>query len=235
MSQAPPTPPPLSAIELRDEARDSAASSHATSTSDDPGNLSVPLQPTQDNIYQHIFPQLSDLAQERNFVGIINIAELHDLNVSTSLYRSFTCRHRESCIVTGFTWQKPHQIAFDRPLSPGVFGDRWLVRKIVHLIVHPYNTRLRTPAHHALARLPEHLCTHPLSHALAALLASASERQYENTYARAQALFQMSQQSDFPDPRLGKVVALMVNDFVGTCSESYSVCCPIESVVRWIP
>jgi len=70
------------------------------------------------------------------------------------------------------------------------------------------------PARHALARLPENVSLHPLSLALAALLASVSERQYENTYARAQDLFQMSQQSDFPDPRLGKTLALMVSDFV---------------------
>lgn len=57
-----------------------------------------------------------------------------------------------------------------------------------------------------------------------ALLASVSERQYENTYARAQDLFQMSQQSDFPDPRLGKTLALMVNDFVGTCKQVLNSC-----------
>lgn len=62
------------------------------------------------------------------------------------------------------------------------------------------------------------MSSHPLSHALAALLASALERKYENTYARAQELFKMSQQSDFPDPRLGKTVGLLVNDFLGMCT-----------------
>lgn len=85
------------------------------------------------------------------------------------------------------------------------------------LIVLLCNTCSRTPAQHALARLPENVSLHPLSHALAALLASALERNYENTYARAQELFQMSQQSDFPDPRLGKTVGLLVNDFLGMC------------------
>lgn len=34
----------------------------------------------------------------------------------------------------------------------------------------------------------------------------------------------MSQQSDFPDPRLGKTLALMVNDFVGTCKQFLNLC-----------
>lgn len=73
----------MSAIELRDEARDSTASSHATA-SDSQAGVPVPLQPPTQDIYQQVFPQLSVLAEERNFVGIINIAELHDFNVSTS-------------------------------------------------------------------------------------------------------------------------------------------------------
>ena len=83
-AQAPPTPPPLSAIELRDEARDSTTSSHATA-SNSPSSVAVPLQsPVSQDIYQQVFPQLSHLAEEKNFIGIINIAELHDINVSIS-------------------------------------------------------------------------------------------------------------------------------------------------------
>ncbi|OAX40272.1 hypothetical protein K503DRAFT_864755 [Rhizopogon vinicolor AM-OR11-026] len=177
MSQAPPTPPPMSAIELRDEARDSTTSSQATA-SNSPGSVAVPLQsPAAQDIYQQVFPQLSDLAEERNFIGIINIAELHDLNGS-------------------------HDKSHTRLLLIAPLVLAYMVLDDL------------TPAHHALARLPENVSLHPLSHALAALLASVSERQYENTYARAQELFRMSQQSDFPDPRLGNTLALMVNDFV---------------------
>lgn len=32
----------------------------------------------------------------------------------------------------------------------------------------------------------------------------------------------MSQQSDFPDPRLGKTVGLLVNDFIGMCKFNQS-------------
>lgn len=78
----------MSAIELRDEARDSTASSHAAAPNV-PSSVAVPLQsPASQDIYQQVFPQLSDLAEERNFIGIINIAELHDINVSISRYRS---------------------------------------------------------------------------------------------------------------------------------------------------
>ncbi|KAG0697024.1 hypothetical protein DFH29DRAFT_176231 [Suillus ampliporus] len=180
MAQAPPTPPPMSATELRDEARDfiasSAESSHAT---DSPGRSveTAPQLPAAQDIYQQVFPQLSDLAEQRNFIGIINIAELHDLNGLND--KSYT------------------RLLLIAPLVLAYMALDDL-----------------TPAQHALARLPENVSLHPLSHALAALLASTSERKYENTYSRAQELFQMSQQSDFPDPRLGKTVALLVNEFL---------------------
>jgi len=167
----------MSAIELRDEARDFDVPSHAT-TPDSPDSVAVPQQtPAVQDIYQQVFPQLSDLAEERNFIGIINIAELHDLNGS----------HDKSCT----------RLLLIAPLV------------LAYMVLDDL-----TPAHHVLARLPENVALHPLSHALAALLASTSERQYENTYARAQELFQMTQQSDFPDSRLGKTLALMINDFV---------------------
>lgn len=90
MAQAPPTPPPMSATELRDEARDSiiassTGSSDPTTSPNSSGSLepSPQLSAVQD-IYQQVFPQLSDLAEQRNYIGIINIAEHHDLNVSTS-------------------------------------------------------------------------------------------------------------------------------------------------------
>ncbi|KAG1756337.1 uncharacterized protein EDB91DRAFT_1241418 [Suillus paluster] len=183
MAQAPPTPPPMSATELRDEARDSIASSaeslHATTSSNSPGRSVeiAPQLPAAQDIYQQVFPQLSDLAEQRNFIGIINIAELHDLNGSND--KSFT------------------RLLLIAPLV------------LAYMVMDDL-----TPAQHALARLPDNVSLHPLSHALAALLASALERKYENTYSRAQELFQMSQQSDFPDPRLGKTVALLVNSFL---------------------
>ncbi|KAG2157521.1 hypothetical protein DEU56DRAFT_765070 [Suillus clintonianus] len=184
MAQAPPTPPPMSATELRDEARDSiiassAESSDPTVSSNSSGSAAeIPPQlPAAQDIYQQIFPQLSDLAEQRNFIGITNIAELHDLNGSND--KSYS------------------RLLLIAPLV------------LAYMVLDDL-----TPAQHALARLPENVSLHPLSRALAALLASASERKYENTYSRAQELFQMSQQSDFPDPRLGKTVGLLVNDFL---------------------
>lgn len=185
MAQAPPTPPPMSATELHDEARDSVIASSAessdptiSSNTSGPGSAEPPSQlPAVQDIYQQVFPQLSDLAEQKNFIGITNIAEHHDLNGSND--KSYSRLLLISPLVLAYM----------------VLDDL-------------------TPAQHALARLPENVSSHPLSHALAALLASALERKYENTYARAQELFQMSQQSDFPDPRLGKTVGLLVNDFL---------------------
>jgi COP9 signalosome complex subunit 8 len=88
MAQAPPTPPPMSATELRDEARDSIIASSAESsdptTSSNNSSSAEPQLPAVQDIYQQVFPQLSDLAEQKNFIGITNIAEHHDLNVSTS-------------------------------------------------------------------------------------------------------------------------------------------------------
>lgn len=174
----------MSATELRDEARDSIIASSAesmdptTSSSNSSGSVEPPSQlPAVQDIYHQVFPQLSDLAEQRNFIGITNIAEHHDLNGSND--KSYS------------------RLLLIAPLV------------LAYMVLDDL-----TPAQHALARLPENVSSHPLSHALAALLASALERKYENTYARAQELFQMSQQSDFPDPRLGKTVGLLVNDFL---------------------
>ncbi|KAG2362486.1 hypothetical protein BDR07DRAFT_1284470 [Suillus spraguei] len=182
MAQAPPTPPPMSATELRDEARDSiltssAESSDPSTSSNSSGSAEPPQLPAVQDIYQQVFPQLSDLAEQKNFIAITNIAEHHDLNGSND--KSYS------------------RLLLIAPLV------------LAYMVLDDL-----TPAQHALARLPENVSSHPLSHALAALLVSASERKYENTYARAQELFQMSQQSDFPDSRLGKTVGLLVNDFL---------------------
>ncbi|KAG2147255.1 hypothetical protein BD769DRAFT_724996 [Suillus cothurnatus] len=181
MAQAPPTPPPMSATELRDEARDSIIASSAESsdptTSSNSSSSAEPQLPAVQDIYQQVFPQLSDLAEQKNFIGITNIAEHHDLNGSND--KSYS------------------RLLLIAPLV------------LAYMVLDDL-----TPAQHALARLPENVSSHPLSHALAALLKSTLERKYENTYARAQELFQISQQSDFPDPRLGKTVGLLVNDFI---------------------
>lgn len=173
----------MSATELRDEARDSittssAESSDPTTSSNSSGSTETPPQlPAAQDIYQQVFSQLSDLAEQKNFIGITNIAEHHDLNGSNDKSHS--------------------RLLLIAPLV------------LAYMVLDDL-----TPAQHALARLSENVSVHPLSHALAALLASALERDYENTYARAQELFQMSQQSDFPDPRLGKTVGMLVNDFI---------------------
>lgn len=69
MANGPPTPPPITATELLDEAR---------------GNSSVPAPAstaqTKQDPYQHIFPAIADLALQSDFKKLIRTAEISDLN-----------------------------------------------------------------------------------------------------------------------------------------------------------
>jgi COP9 signalosome complex subunit 8 len=75
MANGPPTPPPTTATELQDEAR---------------GNLNVPppasTAPTKQDPYQHIFPDIADLASQSNYQDLIQTAEISDLNVWPCFY-----------------------------------------------------------------------------------------------------------------------------------------------------
>ncbi|KAF8844428.1 hypothetical protein BDN67DRAFT_1007957 [Paxillus ammoniavirescens] len=75
MTQGPPTPPPMSATELQDEARDAHISTSAASAS----QSSAGPPPTSDR-YLQAFPQIRDLALRNDFAAVIQYAELHDLN-----------------------------------------------------------------------------------------------------------------------------------------------------------
>ncbi|KIK98084.1 hypothetical protein PAXRUDRAFT_824267 [Paxillus rubicundulus Ve08.2h10] len=75
MAQGPPTPPPTSATELRDEARDAHIPPSAASAS----QSSTGPPPTPDQ-YLQAFPQIRDLALRSDFAAVVQYAELHDLN-----------------------------------------------------------------------------------------------------------------------------------------------------------
>ncbi|KAF9227724.1 hypothetical protein BS17DRAFT_774211 [Gyrodon lividus] len=77
MAQGPPTPPPMSATELRDEARDANISTSATL--DSQNSESAVSLPTSDP-YLQAFPQICDLALRNDFSAVVQYAELHDLN-----------------------------------------------------------------------------------------------------------------------------------------------------------
>ncbi|KAJ7766780.1 COP9 signalosome [Mycena metata] len=70
------------------------------------------------------------------------------------------------------------------------------------------------PARFALARLPNNLGSMPLSRQLFGLLASTSERKYNNVYVRAQGLQQLVGQADFLDASLGAVLGTMLEAFL---------------------
>ncbi|EKM82569.1 hypothetical protein AGABI1DRAFT_82333 [Agaricus bisporus var. burnettii JB137-S8] len=70
------------------------------------------------------------------------------------------------------------------------------------------------PAQYALSRLPDPLPSLPLTKALSELAKATADRQYNKIYSRAQALFNLASQPDFPDPKLASVVANLVTNFV---------------------
>ncbi|KAI0273464.1 COP9 signalosome [Gloeopeniophorella convolvens] len=66
----------------------------------------------------------------------------------------------------------------------------------------------------ALTRLPTAVASLPLAQAVFNLFASAWERRYEHVYRRAEVLFNLVQQADFPHPDVGAVIAGLVKAFL---------------------
>jgi COP9 signalosome complex subunit 8 len=75
MANGPPTPPPTTVTELQDEARENP-------TVQPPPSSSSTTAPTKQDPYQVVFPAIADLASQYNFQGLIETAEISDLNVS---------------------------------------------------------------------------------------------------------------------------------------------------------
>ncbi|KAI0064715.1 hypothetical protein BV25DRAFT_1823119 [Artomyces pyxidatus] len=72
------------------------------------------------------------------------------------------------------------------------------------------------PAKFALTRLPESIAAQPLPQALFSLLASTWERRYEKVYPRAEALFDLVNQSESLEAEVAAVLARLVTAFVDT-------------------
>ncbi|KAJ6525507.1 COP9 signalosome, partial [Mycena vulgaris] len=70
------------------------------------------------------------------------------------------------------------------------------------------------PARSALMRLPNNLASSPLGKQLHSLLASTSERKYNNVYSRSQGLVELVGQPDFFDTSLGALLGLMIAHFL---------------------
>jgi len=71
--------------------------------------------------------------------------------------------------------------------------------------------------------LPDSLQDSPLAQALLDLVNATSERQYSKIYARADSLFNLVAQADFPDAKLASLIANLVTSFVGGLLE-YGAC-----------
>ncbi|KAF9454615.1 hypothetical protein P691DRAFT_692321 [Macrolepiota fuliginosa MF-IS2] len=69
------------------------------------------------------------------------------------------------------------------------------------------------PAQYALARLPDSLSSLPLTKALFDLVVATAERQYSKIYSRAEALFNLASQPDFPDVKLASLIVNLVTNF----------------------
>lgn len=95
----------------------------------------------------------------------------------------------------------------------------WKCSVASHQYIRELKSTCRPPARYALTRLPDKLAAHPLSQALFGLLAATLERNYDHIYSRAESLFHYAQQSDFPDEKLGEVVASMTKAFVGSWTQ----------------
>ncbi|TFK42460.1 COP9 signalosome [Crucibulum laeve] len=75
MVNAPPTPPPTSATELQDEAREKPSSGPSTSTP-----VPQPTPEVKQDLFQHRFPTIADLAGKGKFYDLIQAAEETDLS-----------------------------------------------------------------------------------------------------------------------------------------------------------
>lgn len=82
--------------------------------------------------------------------------------------------------------------------------------------------------------MPDSLQDSPLAKALLDLVNATSERHYSKIYARAESLFNLAAQTDFPDAKLGSLIANLVTSFVGGLLE-YGVCFLIPILCRGFP
>ncbi|THH19476.1 hypothetical protein EW146_g1703 [Bondarzewia mesenterica] len=70
------------------------------------------------------------------------------------------------------------------------------------------------PAKFVLSRVSSSITYLPFSQALFNLVASVWDRKYENVYPRAEALFNLVQQPDFPDADLASLMTALITQFV---------------------
>lgn len=75
MVNAPPTPPPTTATELQDEARENP---HIV-------EVSIPLPQNRTEHYQHVLASIVEAISNKDYAQVINIAQEMDYDVSVLL------------------------------------------------------------------------------------------------------------------------------------------------------
>jgi hypothetical protein len=95
-----------------------------------------------------------------------------------------------------------------------IVDDLWVLEHIIGVSL-GWTTRLSPPARCAMTRLPQNLASSPLAKQLYSLMASTSERKYNNVYSRALELRNSVSQPDFFDTSLGALLGLLIDSFLG--------------------
>jgi hypothetical protein len=78
MANGPPTPPPTTAVELIDEAREKAMNTQPAPVATEPQQQQ---QPSGHDPFQEMFPTITNLAAQGKFLDLINVAEQTEINV----------------------------------------------------------------------------------------------------------------------------------------------------------
>ncbi|KIK58199.1 hypothetical protein GYMLUDRAFT_699536 [Collybiopsis luxurians FD-317 M1] len=189
MANGPPTPPPTTDAEIRDEARMSDAPAPAPAAVEE-NNASTPAtitetaqpQPPQQPIplqdpYQLIFPRIAELASQNRWVELIDTAEITEINASNEQQLS-----RLFVVV-------PLILAY-------LIQNEIAIAKLV------------------LERLQSNIISTPLIKAVGSLTVAYSAGAYEKIYSKAETLLNAVAQPAFPEPELAQVIKGMVESFI---------------------
>ncbi|ESK94157.1 cop9 signalosome complex subunit 8 [Moniliophthora roreri MCA 2997] len=202
MANGPPTPPPITTVEIEDEAKTTVAEStisQPTETADEAGATGNPpaqqtessgnqassttvIQPLQPDPFESALPKISELVAASRFRELIEDIEVIDLTT-----------HGEN---------SPNRMLVMIPLVLA-----YLIRDEIAL------------ARMAMKRLPRNLTEPRITQTLGALLLAVSERDYPKVYARAEDFIDYAGKPDFPHQRLGTLIKNMIPIFVATFRE----------------
>ncbi|KAJ7024310.1 hypothetical protein C8F04DRAFT_1132072 [Mycena alexandri] len=192
MSTGPPTPPPSSATEIQDAARTVVPPIPAASSSASASTSAPAPAPAPTSTAAASTVRQDDFT--RIFPQLGSLATEHSFDQLIKV--------AEANDVASDSDRQPTRLLLTAPLV------------LAYLIKDNL-----PPARSALIRLPNNLISLPLSRQLVGLLASTSERKYNNVYVRAHGLQQLVGQADFLDAALGAVLGTMLGAFLNSFRE----------------